>query len=341
MKQLIKNGRDICFIFYGIFFYFLTRRTPPVSYLAMIRLFCVAGGKTNRIVDRLLNYKRSYVPIELSESKLHVEKEQVSLAVRSLKSEGLYIFPQKVSAEIIESIYNFTLTQEALLKNGDIKSEPAQKRAVFDMNNPIALCYDYSHNQLLQCDGFLELVTDPGLLSIAQDYLGGVPLLDMCEMRWTTSLLPGEHSEIAQLYHFDMDRPRWVKFFVYLCDVGVENGPHVFIAKSHRDEGIPSILRKKGYARLKEEEVMPYYQSTQRKVIIGQSGTLFAEDTRGLHRALPVQQGFRLFLQIQYSSSFFGAKLPMGSPGMLDKAKRKMQKYPSIFSHSLFLANQK
>ena len=38
-----------------------------------------------------------------------------------------------------------------------------------------------------------------------------------------------EHA--AQMFHFDMDRPKWLKFFIYINDVNEKNGPHFFIPK--------------------------------------------------------------------------------------------------------------
>ena len=36
----------------------------------------------------------------------------------------------------------------------------------------------------------------------------------------------------AHFFHFDLDRPKWLKLFIYLSDVGNLNGPHIYIKNS-------------------------------------------------------------------------------------------------------------
>ena len=74
-------------------------------------------------------------------------------------------------------------------------------------------------------------------------------------MWWSVAGNKQPDSAAAQLYHFDMDRIRWIKFFINLTDVTAENGPHCFIAGSQQTCGIPRHLLAKGYTRLSDEPV--------------------------------------------------------------------------------------
>ena len=55
----------------------------------------------------------------------------------------------------------------------------------------------------------------------------------------------------AQLYHFDLDRPKWLKFFIYLNDVeNISHGPHLFIEKTHKLFSKPYKILIKRYQRI-------------------------------------------------------------------------------------------
>lgn len=108
----------------------------------------------------------------------------------------------------------------------------------------------------------------------------------------------------GQLYHFDLDRPHFLKFFVYLSDVDDENGPHHFVRGSHKDPRRGALADR----RFQDEEVAKAYDLTRDEVIFrAPRGTIFAEDTRGLHKGAPLRSGERLVFQLEYASTLFGA----------------------------------
>lgn len=135
-------------------------------------------------------------------------------------------------------------------------------------------------------------------------------------MWWLTFFSDKPDAKAAQYFHFDMDRPKWLKFFIYLTDVQPVSGPHMFVAGSHRSGRIPQELLQKGYARLTDEEVSRHFPASDMLEFSAPRGSIIAEDTRGLHKGKHVECGDRLVLQIQYSNSLFGgdyAKASLGS----------------------------
>ena len=55
----------------------------------------------------------------------------------------------------------------------------------------------------------------------------------------------------AQLYHFDLDRPKWLKFFIYLNDVeNLDHGPHSYIKNTHKVFAKPYKILIKRYQRI-------------------------------------------------------------------------------------------
>src|SRR5690606_18205340 len=103
-----------------------------------------------------------------------------------------------------------------------------------DRARPRAVRYELRADDLVASSDVQRLLADWSLLAVAQDYLRATPIIDIVAMWWHTALHDHPDARAAQFFHFDMDRPRWLKFFIYLTDVAPENGPHCFIRGSHR-----------------------------------------------------------------------------------------------------------
>jgi hypothetical protein len=178
-------------------------------------------------------------------------------------------------------------------------------------------------------------MADLSLLAVAQDYLRAAPVLDIVTMWWHTALRDAPDARAAQLYHFDMDRPRWLKFFIYLTDVGPENGPHCFIRGSHRTGGIADPLRAHGYARLTDDDVARHYPPGDHVCFTAPRGTIIAEDTRGLHKGQHVTSGDRLILQLEFTNTLFGGRytrtpLAPTAPALVERVRANARLY-SLF----------
>ena len=157
--------------------------------------------------------------------------------------------------------------------------------------------------------------------------------MDVLGMWWHTPFSDRPDSEAAQYFHFDMDRPKWLKFFIYLTDVETTSGPHTFIAGSHKTESIPSSLLSKGYARLTDEEVKNAFDEKDIIEFAAPRGTIIAEDTRGLHKGKHVQKGDRLILQLQFSNSLFGGYYPKAKMDnvLCQNLKNSIEKFPKLY----------
>ncbi|BAK78303.1 hypothetical protein NH8B_3552 [Pseudogulbenkiania sp. NH8B] len=137
-----------------------------------------------------------------------------------------------------------------------------------------------------------------------------MPLADVLSMWWHTAFQNKADSNAAQLYHFDLDRLKWLKIFVYLTDVGPQNGPHSFVKGSHNPGAIPPHLLKRGYARITDEEVNDAFSADACLQFSAPRGSIIIEDTRGLHKGAIVSGDPRLILQLQFSNSLFGTNYP-------------------------------
>jgi hypothetical protein len=157
---------------------------------------------------------------------------------------------------------------------------------------------DYEHTPL-----FKEILANEEIYNLAESYFRSPAYLDNI----TISLsFPNEHadrkqlSDDAQLFHIDYTNPYFVKFFLFLSDVGAENGPHQYILGSHKD------LKTVGDQRLTQSEIESAYGSLKTITHLGDRGMLVMENTTGYHRGMPLLTGYRCMIQIQYSICNFG-----------------------------------
>jgi hypothetical protein len=334
VKRLIHLGIDLVSLPAGWLVYTLTGRTPYWAGMSLIRMFCASGGRSNDLMARLISWRHPGRDIGAAKSIL-VERSpaEVERAAADLRTRGYHLFKDRVPADVCDRLLQFAMTQPAKMRAAE-GGPPRPGTVRYDPANPKAVRYEYEERDLINHPDVQLLMSDPALLALAQSYLGAQPIADVVYMWWHTAFSDQPDGEAAQLYHFDMDRVKWVKFFIYLTDVASENGPHYFIAGSHRTDGIPSELLSRGYVRLRDEEVAPHYPAQDIIEFAGPRGTVLAEDTRGLHKGQHVHHGHRLVLQIQFSNSRFGPAYPPVAFDAMHHAQlaELARRHPRIYS---------
>ena len=167
--------------------------------------------------------------------------------------------------------------------------------------------YSVDSNFLINQKIIQKILLKNEIYDIGRKYFGAEPLLDHVSLSISTNFNKDPDGEAAQLYHFDLDKPKWLKFLTYVNDVGIENGPHCFIKKSHKNNAIPFNLRSKGYVRIEDHNNNINRLIQDEIKITGKAGTSIIEDTKGLHKGLVVKKGYRILLNIQINSSMFGS----------------------------------
>lgn len=337
-KQFIRWLRAWTHFVLGWFVYAVTGRTPAKAYQSMIYLFCRSGGRFNDRISALIATFSGKADLSGRAGVLGtVNPEFLATHLDHLKDRGYLVFPSALSMEACDRLMAYALATPAQVRRMDGESETAGKRtARFKPDNPLAVRYDYALDTLLNNVDVQSLLADPSLIAIAQEYLGCLPKADVLSMWWHTNFHSRPDSEAAQLYHFDMDRLKWLKVFVYLTDVGSNDGAHSFIEGSHRTGGIPSQILEKGYVRLEDDEVLSHFEKEKQIDFFAPRGTVIMEDTRGLHKGNAVQPlgNSRLILQLQFSNSLFGANYSsakisqVSSPALASL----LQSFPSLYS---------
>lgn len=324
----------------GVIQYWSQGRTPPAAYHSLIQLFCSNGGKSNDWLARCISLAHPPYRLEHQSGVLgNLDDQTLDRVVERLNEQGYYVFEQRLSDELSERLLNFALSQRCTVRTKDGHRLDGSPKHVdrYNRENPEGVRYDFSAQDVIDNPDVQQLMADSSIIAVAQQYLRCKPIIDVMSMWWHTAYSKVPDKEAAQWWHFDMDRIKWLKFFIYLTDVGPDNGPHSFVAGSHRTGGISASLRLKGYTRLTDEEVEACYPKERFIEFTAPRGTIIAEDTRGLHKGKLVCQGDRLLLQLQFSNSLFGGFYPPSRCSrVLDRNLESMSaRYRRLYSNYL------
>jgi hypothetical protein len=238
-----------------------------------------------------------------------VDPAEIDTAVAGIRKNGFYVFNQVVDSSLVTAIRDYA-EQAPCQARGFETPQGAYPRSA-----PEAGRYDFDEEVSLRCPEVQEFVSDPGMALVAQKYLEQPVLMDEVAFWWTTTQRSEMANINAQLFHQDRDRLSFLKFFIYLTDVTLETGPHVYLSGSHRN--IPPALRSDG--RKDDEAVRAAGLWGNVSEICGPAGTLMAVDTIGLHKGKTPIASDRLALEIEFATSFFGVdyELPEFAPTSL------------------------
>jgi hypothetical protein len=220
-------------------------------------------------------------------------------ALTDLRRDGLVVFPEPLPTALLEDLH-------AVGRRLDAHPRPATGGlpAPFEPRESSVRRADLDEADLLKERAVRRFVTDPSLRAFAGRYLACDPVNDLVAMWWSAAVSgTSAQSVAAQQFHADLDRLRFVKFFAYLTDVGSDQGPHVYVRGSHRRR--PPSLRSD--RRFTDDEVRAKYAAADLLSIEGPAGTVFAADTSGLHKGLPLAVGHRLVIQVEFASGLLGA----------------------------------
>ena len=311
-----------------------TGKTPFESFMALRNLFVKTNGRFNDWCARILKITRGKLKNINAVGVLgNLATHEVEEIVGRLKEDGYYIFPQKLSREIINDVYQFCLNEPApYLKVEEnpsgFKIEFSQDKIQFNSKAPVSPRYQFESEQVFLNRNLQKLFFDQSILAIANEYFGCRPIADSVALWWSAPYHQLGKSESAQLFHFDMDKIKFLKFFFYLNDVGPGNGPHCYVRGSHRRLPLP-LLRD---GRKNDEEVYSNYQSSDIMEITGEKGTIIAVDTRGLHKGKDLQDNYRLLFQIEFAVSMFGADYPSIDFKLVEPEFHSLvEKYPEVY----------
>lgn len=211
-------------------------------------------------------------------------------AFRTLSRDGLVMLPTlRLDADALASIH--AQLRDTPLSSYYASNERFQLSAVPGDQTKLT----HALSSVLSCKELVRLANHPLVLSLAGLALGAKPTLAAALAWWTF----GEHQcpgreHFDDVYHRDVDDLAFVKLFAYLTDVNERNGAHSFVKGSHRS----ARLMRRGPIR--DEEVARVFPG-QAITLTGPAGTVFMENTWGIHRPLLATEGRRLIFSAVYT----------------------------------------
>lgn len=273
--------------------------TPRVGYQAMRKLY---GAPTTAAFDALAARAAGEHPLlDLPAQPAGLLAGRVDEVVRTLEDDGFAVLPEPLDPAICDELEAAARAATCVLVD-PIEAAGGATTAVFDESAPVAVRYEVAEDDAVAIAAAQRLLADESLLAVAQRYLGAAPVQDLVAMWWSAAVGRRASSAAAQLFHHDLDRLRFLKWFVFLTDVDEDTGPHVYARGSHRSK--PRALRLDG--RHADAEVEAAYPGDC-QVIAGPRGTMFMADTIGMHKGLDLHRGHRLVFQLEWATSLFGA----------------------------------
>ncbi|MDZ8077598.1 MAG: hypothetical protein RMX35_00635 [Nostoc sp. DcaGUA01] len=171
-------------------------------------------------------------------------------------------------------------------------------------------------NTALLCPAIKRLQNDPKLLTIAAQHLECKPVHLSNQLWWTFAgdTTNFEKMKTFQMFHYDIDDYRFLKFFFYLTDVDASGGPHVCVRGSHKQKKLSHLLLPKCET---DEEIISYYQPKSLVTIYGKAGFGFAEDPFCFHKGTtPITQD-RLILQVEFGTIDYNMQHDIRNPLIL------------------------
>lgn len=319
---MLESIRVFLKFFQRVVAFRVTGKRHRSDHSILLRAFVVSQG---RFLSLMNLFGREGKGSDFSRSEelpnsLKISPDLIKQSVENLRREGWFKMPFLLEPEIVKSL-NHLLSQGTMRLVSDDKSV----NGLFEHLNllePKAEKYDVPPETFMSNPTVLGLMTDRGLVEIARRYLQADPIVDI-GASWHSFPKGKSSSEAATEFHFDLDRLRWMKVFFFLTPIDSRTGSHVFVPRTHLDGGIPRQLLSKGYKRLSDKEVEEYFPEDSWVIPEGAEGTILLEDTRGLHKGLPLAEGHRLVLQFQYCSSLFGSASSLASVRSVNGATGK------------------
>lgn len=270
---------------------------------------------------KAIRASRGGIPTELqARASTFVSFDEIDACVDGLRRDGVYVFQQRLPADMVTRMRESALTVPAMPRGLDAPPAPYPRTA------PQVGRYDIDEDNTMASADMQDYCSDPALALAAARYLGQPVIQDQTALWWTNPRAGENASVNAMLFHQDRDRTSFLKFFCYLTDVGPENGPHTVVRGTHRS--VPKLLATDGR---KDDDLVRRAGLWDRVAEqLGPAGSMIAVDTVGLHKGTPPIVGDRCVLQVEFATSLFGAPVdyPVFEP--TDLARERYAAMPQI-----------
>lgn len=207
--------------------------------------------------------------------------------VNFITNNGFYVYEEKLD---IESVYKLKEDFYDLQKIKPFELKGQLSGRLYE-HGPISQLSEYYINKFM---------------STAKAYFGSEKIqceLTMYQKSWPKDNiddLPGGE------FHED-DNKRNLKFFIYLTDVGEDNGPFCYVPKTHGLRKYEKYIRWLLWEVFHARKYLYSFKLDQKQCeldevkVTGPAGTVFCADTTGYHRASAPLIGERQVFVVSYT----------------------------------------
>ena len=246
----------------------ICRKRPWLLHAARIMSAVVYLGPWRHLIVRMLQItnKNHQVPVNKLNCFSALDSDYIAHSIdRYGYSMGIHL-----SGEYVDAVLRFYQALDAeLLRNPHSKS-----KAILDI----------AHNHQI--------------IEVVRKYFGAEPVFHSSVIYWSFPCLDSEGTPFRlrhQRFHYDVGDFRSLNVFIYLTNTDLDCGPHVVIEQTHKYK-TPSQFVKH---TLTDKEAHDKY-GNRIKVIMGEKGTGFFEDTTCFHKQL-INKKPRLILNLVYT----------------------------------------
>ena len=249
------------------------------------------------------NSIKNLIPVEVSglsaETDLNLEKkekyyniikehinnntEHLTTPTKLLEKEGCVFLGNLLNAEVTKKeLSNFPI-YKGHIKN-DLYSDGIP---IYDYwnNSDLNGIYCWSMKDLITCQSIVNVASSPLVIDFVTKYLGCLPTCYGINCMLSSGI--SGHGTTSR--HRDLDDFKFVSLFIYLDDVDLSNGPHVYETGTH-----------KGIAGAEVGSVLTPIDKNP-KILTGHAGDGFLEDNWGIHYGMTLSpKKTRTCLWIRY-----------------------------------------
>ena len=284
------------------------RNSNDLNFFQIISFFNLRFFYSSPFFRKFFKVKNDY-PNEnkkLYDDYFGLEIEQ-GLVIKDLLNSGIsqkYFLENKV----IEKLISYYVENENKMENLDLIKKKLDERNYsnnLNFNNIEELVNLMQKNDISYIkysdknisSELKKLILSNAILGVVQKYLNYSKHI-LVNNEFVVSIKNQELSDKelknnSAQFHRDIVSYNFLKVFVYLNDVNELNGAHVYLKGSHKDNSSGNVLRYYSDNELKES-------NSHAEHVTGKKGSIFFEDTFGLHKGGIISNGHRLMLILTY-----------------------------------------
>lgn len=220
----------------------------------------------------------------------------------SLLTNGFAVIPGAIPLDTIEAL---SAEMDAALASNQVfpvwRTQQGDSRSAYLSAAELARGEDYVakhanvvyvQDPFITCRSTLDIVFSDLVIDIATEFYGALPAITGCNL--LKSFVNDLPEAGYNMFHVDVQSPKFIKFFVYPSDVDEESGPFCIVKGSHRRK--PAGWRMNNNRTIQDIENTYGADSVHR--ITARAGDLVVADPTAFHRAQKPQKHTRRALMI-------------------------------------------